>query len=88
MTMPFVAPEQNLRTGFTGETAISFIDETHGRLLLFQISGAAHRVGALFGTSDGGQTWSLLPYPPTAGRIMFTSTNTSWLQGGSRSVFL
>ena len=71
--LPFTALSSDLRSGYAGASEISFSDRMHGWILLRQMSSSASSIGALFFTSDGGQNWSPLPFPPTAGAIEFLS---------------
>ncbi len=72
-----------LLEGYANGGNLSFVDNTHGWLLLGEMSSSAWSRGALFVTADGGKTWSALPNPPIGGTIQFLSTSTGWVVGGA-----
>jgi Photosynthesis system II assembly factor YCF48 len=59
--------------------SMSFVDPDHGWLLFY--------TGELFGTVDGGATWTNLGVPVAAGdesfRVQFTDREVGWLDSGS-----
>lgn len=67
---------------YAGLASITFVDASHGWLLLTETSSSNFSFGDLFSTDDGGQSWVQLPNPPIAGALRFISPTVGWLQGG------
>lgn len=67
---------------YAGVADITFVDASHGWLLLTQVSSSNFSFGDLFSTDDGGQSWVKLPNPPIAGALRFISRTSGWVQGG------
>lgn len=59
---------------FSGRSSISFVDATHGFVMLKTQSSSSSSMGVLFATSDGGAHWTRLPDPPVGGDIFFLDT--------------
>lgn len=83
--IPFPITNPYLRSGYAGQSEITFLDALHGWALLKQTSSSASSFGILFITADGGRTWSQLPVTPVAGKMLFSSPATGWLVGGVRT---
>lgn len=67
---------------YAGGAAITFVDVSHGWLLLQRTSSSNFSFGDLFSTDDGGMSWVRLPDPTIAGGLRFFSRSTGWVQGG------
>ena len=64
-----------------GQASLSFVDPTHGWLLIDTGSHGGFNYADLFRTNDGGATWSPLT-PPASGKIRFVSTTLGFIVGG------
>lgn len=71
-----------VKQGYSRRGEFSFPDDRHGWLILGAMTSSAMRRGYLFHTTDGGETWSMLPQPPVGGEIKFFADSTGWLVGG------
>jgi photosystem II stability/assembly factor-like uncharacterized protein len=85
--VPVAIPNWNPRAySLGGSGTIDFVDTMHGWLDLSIQSSPATNWGALFVTSDGGQTWEWAPTTRTApgvfGSLRFVSPAFGWLAGG------
>ena len=61
---------------------LEFIDARTGWAAVRQPSGSLFSRGALYRTSDGGATWSLLPLP-LGEPVRFASAQRGWVAGGA-----
>jgi photosystem II stability/assembly factor-like uncharacterized protein len=60
---------------------LQFVDARHGWLMVALNEATSRRSGLLFGTSDGGATWTQLS-APYGGALRFLDSSTGWLVGG------
>jgi len=65
-----------------GRTDLRFVDEQTGWATVQRPSSSNFSLGALFRTTDGGQTWEELPFP-IGGAIEFVDAQTGWIAGGA-----
>lgn len=65
-----------------GVASLYFADAQQGWLVLDLSSSSNFSAGAAFHTADGGLTWTVLPAPPAAGKIVFLSSRDGWMAGG------
>lgn len=71
-----------LQESYSQEAYLTFLDSSHGWLILKAVSSSNFSIGDLFSTIDGGKSWTALPNPPIADSIRFISPTTGWLAGG------
>ena len=67
---------------YSGNASISFVDSTHGFVLLRSATSPNFSAGILLTTSDGGASWSRLPDPPIADGLTSVTRRDVWLAGG------
>lgn len=67
---------------WSGEASVSFVDSTHGWILLRSASSPNFSRGVLLATADGGVTWTRLPEPPIADGLTFITRRNGFLAGG------
>ncbi len=60
---------------------ITFVDDQTGWIAIRLATGTAFSEAALFGTRDGGQSWTPLALP-SAGTLRFVDARRGWLVGG------
>ena len=61
---------------------VNFIDPQTGWVALKHVSSSNFSLGSLYGTVDGGQTWSKLSLP-IGGPIYFIDSTRGWVAGGA-----
>lgn len=71
-----------LQGRFAHRGYLTFSDTQHGWLELQIVTSASFSSAYLFSTSDGGSTWSQLPFPPICDRMKFISPTVGWLGAG------
>ena len=59
-------------------SAIFFVDQSYGWLVLRQVSSSNFSFGDLLMTQDGGISWKALPSPPSFGDIFLQSMTNGW----------
>lgn len=69
-------------TTFSGAGAFA-LDSTHSWVLLHQASSSAFSSAYLYGSVDGGKSWSKTA-APFYGKLTFTTASRGWLAGGNR----
>jgi photosystem II stability/assembly factor-like uncharacterized protein len=88
------APLDLSGAAFFAPTELSFADATHGWVLAHVDAGMSHDYVILYGTTDGGATWSRLQDPTNASLpqscgktgMVFTSPETGWITGDCQGV--
>jgi photosystem II stability/assembly factor-like uncharacterized protein len=65
-----------------GALYLHFIDAQTGWLAIRRATSSNFSVGALFGTSDGGETWTPLTLP-IGGPVAFVTDQLGWVAGGA-----
>lgn len=65
--------------------SLSFADSRHGWFLWRLQTSAAFSAGKMFGTNNGGETWTELPEPPSAGMFRFHTPQDGWMVTGGGS---
>jgi hypothetical protein len=78
-----VKPLPRLGDEYTGGSiSIDFVNSLQGWVMVRLTSNSNFSRGALFTTSDGGDTWSRLPAPPIGDPAKFITDKEGWLAGG------
>ena len=65
-----------------GAVSLYFLDRHTGWLAVRRATSSNFRLGSLFQTSDGGDTWTRLPLPG-GGPVYFATAKTGWTAGGA-----
>ena len=69
---------------YASDLSLRFIDAQHGWLTVRRATGSSWDIGTLFGTADGGQTWTRLSIP--AGQpVAFADAEHGWTTGPTGS---
>lgn len=77
--LPGLPKWQNL--GMSG--TVDFVDPSHGWIDLSLVSSAAFRLGLVYSTDDGGQTWHPVRNAPRiAATLRFLTPEDGWMAGG------
>ena len=71
-----------------GSSSLFFLDDNRGWLMATLMSGSAFSFGVLYGTNDGGKSWTELSIP-LGEPVRFISSEDGWTAGGpgSRQLF-
>lgn len=67
---------------FASQVRLHFLDSSIGWLMIKQATSNNFSVGALFGTTDGGQTWARLTIP-IGEAVYFVTPEVGWTAGGT-----
>lgn len=65
-------------------SSVHFLDDQHGFVLVEPEHGMSSRPGVLYGTTDGGRSWTEVAGAdrvPFAGKVGFSSGSTGWIVG-------
>jgi photosystem II stability/assembly factor-like uncharacterized protein len=69
--LPFDRTSYGTHLNFALPVSVQFVDAEHGWFLWRHQTSSAFDFGALLSTSDGGETWTELPDPPSGGKMEF-----------------
>ncbi|HEX7312943.1 MAG TPA: glycoside hydrolase domain-containing protein [Pyrinomonadaceae bacterium] len=85
-----LSPTDYVQDEPSSDVSIHFADSGHGWVLVKLASGSNFSRGLLFVSADGGDSWSRLPEPPSAGPVRFATDKDGWLAGGpeARSLYV